>query len=533
MMNERLEAKETQAQTGTGDYQRWFKHVINPINVADQRLISNCHPADYINPPGHSSGQRYNLVVIGGGAAGLVSAGGCGLLGGRAALIERGLLGGDCLNTGCVPSKGLIRAARGVYEAQQASRFGLMVDGGSLRVDFGVAMERMRQLRANISINDSVVRMRDKYGVDIYLGEARFTAPDAVEVGGQTLKFAKAVIATGGRPAIPSIPGLAGTRFHTSETIFNLEELPRRLVIIGGGPIACELAQAFHRFGSSVTILNAGARLLLREDEAVAGIIESRFIAEGLSVHHSVNIRQIEAGSGTSARISYFDLNKMEHQIEGDCLLVAVGRLPNVEGLNLEAAHVAVGDEGVRVDDRLRTTNRRIYAAGDVCSALKFTHLSDAMARVAIRNALLMGRQRLSHLVIPRVTFTDPEVAQVGLTKQEAVKKGKNIETLTSYLDDNDRAILDGDVSGLISIQVDHSSGRIVGGTIVARQAGEMIGQLTLAITAGLSCADLAKTIQPYPTLSDGFRRIGDTYQMSRLGPLSRLLLRRWLAWSR
>lgn len=506
-----------------------YDHLLDPGSLDDECLVNNCHPRDYQNPPGLASGQRYNLVVLGAGAAGLVSAGGCGLLGGRAALVERGLLGGDCLNTGCVPSKGLIRAARAVHDARMAGHFGLNIEAGASRVDFAAAMDRMRRLRARISFNDSVDRFREKYGVDVYLGEARFTAPDRVEVAGRVLRFTRAVIATGGRPAIPTIPGLDGTEFHTSETIFNLRSLPAEMTVIGGGPIACELAQAFQRFGSRVTILNAGLRLLPREDVNVSHLIESRLLAEGVSLRQGVNIQRVER-PGT---VIYLDDQRHEQRVSGGCILVAVGRLPNVEELGLAAAGVDLGADGIRVDDRLRTSNPRIYAAGDVCSSIRFTHAADAMARVVIRNALLLGRERVSRLVIPRVTYTDPEVAHVGLTKAEAENSGQIVETLTTDLCDNDRAILEGDEVGFVSVHIEPRSGRILGGTIVARQAGEMIGQLTLAMTAGLNCGTLARTIQPYPTLSDSLRRIGDAYELSRIGSVSRRLLRGWLAWNR
>lgn len=507
--------------------EEWRPYGLDPEHIEDRRLMENCHPSHHVNPAVAGSNGRYNLVVVGAGAAGLVSAGGAGWLGGRVALIERNLLGGDCLVTGCVPSKSLIRAARGVFEINQAGEFG--VAQGVPTADFGVALERMRRLRARISHHDSVQHFQEKYGVDVFLGDARFTGPETLEVGGESLRFSRAIIATGGRPAVPDIAGLVEYGFHTSETIFGLRELPQRVSIIGGGPIGCELAQVFQRYGSTVTILNQADHLLPREERQASSIIEEQLRTEGVVIEHRVKIRRIEA----PGRIIFLDRHQQEQQLEAGTILVAVGRTPNIDGLNLEAAGIASNADGVMVDDYLRTSNRRIYAAGDVCSTVKFTHLADAMARIAIRNALLFGRERLSRLVVPRVTYTDPEIAQVGCNERDGQRTGVALLSLTARLDDNDRAIIDGGAEGYIRIIIEQNSGRIRGGTIVARHAGEMIGQLTLAITEGLRIGALARTIQPYPTLSDSLRRLADTYELNRIGPWKRQLIRQWLSWTR
>ena len=319
--------------------------------------------------------------------------------------------------------------------------------------------------------------------------------------------------------------------FHTSETIFTLTEIPQSLIVIGGGPIGCELAQAFRRFGSEVVMLNGDERLLPREDNDVAEIIERQLAGEGMAISHGV--RLLRAGTRQSLKQIVFVDKGVEKTVEGEVILVAIGRQPNIEGLGLEAAGVEWNESGVRVDDHLRTTNRRIYAAGDVCSTMMFTHAADAMARIAVRNALFFGHQRMSRLVVPRCTFTDPEVAHVGYSAAEAQADGIEVRTLTAYFSDNDRAILDGEESGMARIHYDRRTDRIIGGTIIARHAGEMIGQLTLAVTSGLKLRNLATTIQPYPTLSESLRRIADNEMLDRMPDLLRRLLRSWLVWNR
>lgn len=507
---------------------------LDPLDADDQQVIANCHPPGHVNPAaserqnGRRSDYRYNLIAIGAGAAGLVTAGGTGMLGGRAALIERNLLGGDCLNTGCVPSKALIRGARAIYDARAAGRFGWLGPTDLAQVDFAQALERMRQLRARISHHDSVERFQTRYGVDVYLGEARFTGPETLSVAGQELHFARAVIATGGRPAIPAIPGLSETGYLTSESIFNLRQLPTSLIIIGGGPIGCELGQVFRRYGSDVTILNEGVQLLPREDPEVAAVLEEQLRREGVKIHHDVSIRE----AARPGRITWVKEGR-ELQLSAAAILVATGRVPAIGDLDLAVAGVRYNADGVLVDDRLRTSNHRIYAAGDVCSPLKLTHAADAMARIVIRNALFFGRRRMSQLVIPRCTYTDPEIAHVGLTRSEALALDARIETITVPFSENDRAILDNEEEGLVSVHYARRSGRLLGGTIVARHAGEMIGELTLAITHGMKIDALAATIHPYPTRSETLRRIGEIHELSSLTSTSRQLIRRWLAWRR
>lgn len=504
-----------------------IRHVTLADDPHDRLMIENCHPPNHVNP---TPTGKYNLIAIGAGAAGLVSAGGAGGLGAKAAIVERALLGGDCLVTGCVPSKGIIRAARAVYDLKLAEEFGIHFVGEP-RVDFAAAMERMRQLRAQISHNDAAARFKEKYGVDVFLGEAKFVSPTAIEVDGQRLEFDRAVIATGGRAAELPIPGLKEVGCYTNENIFTITQLPPRMVVIGGGPIGCELAQAFSRFGSRVTILNDVEHILPREDQDAAALIYHQLVSEGMTIINAAKIVRVER-RGAGKALLYEQAGK-QHEVVCDLILSAAGRVPNIEGLNLEAAGVSYSREGVTVDDRLQTSNPKIYAAGDVCSKFKFTHAADATARAVLRNALFFGRAKVSQFVMPWCTYTDPEIAHVGFYETDACAAGFDVATITEHFNDNDRAILDGETEGFARVHYDRKSGRILGGTIVARHAGEMISELTLAITHGLKLGALSTTIHPYPTQAEVLRRIGDGYNRTRLSPTVSKVFKKWFEWKR
>jgi pyruvate/2-oxoglutarate dehydrogenase complex dihydrolipoamide dehydrogenase (E3) component len=486
--------------------------TIAPADEHNRVLLENTHPPEWVNP---ERPAKYNLVVLGAGTAGLVSAAGAASLGARVALIEKHLLGGDCLNYGCVPSKAVIRAARMAETVREAAAYGVHIEGG-FRVNFQEAMERMRRLRAGISEHDSARRFRD-LGVDVFLGEGRFAGRSTVEVEGQKLEFARAIIATGGRAARPSFPGLADAGFLTNETVFSLTELPRRLCVIGAGPIGCEMAQAFRRLGSEVCVITHGANILPKEDPDASAIVQRKFEQEGIRLVLGARIVKVEVVDGT--KFVVFEQNGREEHIASDQILVAIGRSPNVEGLNLEAAGVAYDKKGVTVDDRLRTTNPRIYAAGDICSRFKFTHAADAMARLALRNALFFGRSKASSLVIPWCTFTDPEVAHAGLYEDEARKRGHPVVTHTVNMDEVDRAILDGATDGFARVHVDARSGHILGATLVSEHAGESISEFVLAMTQGVPLSAFSSTIHPYPTQAEAIKRLGDLSMRARLKP--------------
>jgi len=486
--------------------------TVAPADEHNRVLVENTHPPEWANP---QPTGRYNLVVLGAGTAGLVSAAGAAALGARVALIEKHLLGGDCLNYGCVPSKAVIRAARVAETVREASNYGVHIEGG-FRVNFNEAMERMRRLRSLISAHDSAHRFRD-LGVDVFLGEGRFTGRSTVEVRGQKLEFARAIIATGARATNPTFPGLAEAGFLTNETVFSLTELPRQLCVIGAGPIGCEMAQAFRRLGSEVCIITDGTKILPKEDPDASAIVQRRFEQEGIRLVLGARIRKVETVEGT--RYVVFEQNGREEHTASDEILVAIGRSANVKGLNLEAAGVAYDNKGVRVDDRLRTTNPRIYAAGDICSRFKFTHAADAMARLALRNALFFGRSKASSLVIPWCTFTDPEVAHVGLYEGEARKRGHQVVTHTVNMGEVDRAILDGATDGFARVHVDAKTGKILGATLVSEHAGESISEFVLAMTQGVPVTAFSSTIHPYPTQAEVVKRLGDLSMRARLKP--------------
>lgn len=490
-----------------------------PEDPWDLAWRSAVQPADWPNPTPRS---RYHLVVVGAGTAGLVCAAIAAGLGAQVALVERARMGGDCLNAGCVPSKALLSAARSWHTAREAERKfgGPPVTGAG---DFGAVMARLRRLRAELAPVDGAARFAG-LGVDVFLGEGRFVARDTVVVGKSRLRFKKAVIATGGRPALPAIPGLAAVPYLTHESLFALTELPPRLAIVGGGPIGCEMAQAFARFGSEVHLFQTGTRLLARDDADAAAILAQRLAAEGVHLHLATQIQQV-AAVGAPTRVEFWGPEGAGIQ-EVDRLLIATGRTPNLEGLGLAAAGVEVGEDGIVLDARLRTSNRQIFALGDVVNRLQFTHHADAQARLVVQNALFFGRRRRQELVLPWCTYTSPEIAQVGLTAEEAGRQGIAIDTLRIDLAEVDRALLDGQAEGFLKVHLAKGRDRIVGATLVAEHAGEQIGHLTLAMTHGLGLAQLGATLFPYPTQSEIFRKAADRWNRGRLTPGLRRLLR-------
>jgi pyruvate/2-oxoglutarate dehydrogenase complex dihydrolipoamide dehydrogenase (E3) component/uncharacterized membrane protein YdjX (TVP38/TMEM64 family) len=503
-----------------------YEEMMIAGDAHDKQLIQNCHPPHWVNP---MPAGKYNLVVIGAGTAGLVSAAGAAGLGAKVALVEHNLMGGDCLNVGCVPSKGVIRAARAAYEARHGKAFGVQFDGKP-DIDFSVAMERMRRLRAGISDHDSAERFR-KLGVDVFIGNGRFVSPNAVEVDGKHLYFDRAVIATGARAAGLPVPGLAEAGYFTNETIFTLIELPHRMVVVGAGPIGCELAQSFQRFGSEVTMITDGAEILPKEDRDAAAIVRAQIEKDGVRVIARAAIQRVEKKDG--AKGLHLKVGDTLTELLCDAILVSVGRTPNIEGMGLDDAGVQYTTQGVIVDHRLRTTNAKIFAAGDICSRYKFTHAADAMARIVIANALFFARRKVTDLVVPWCTYTHPEIAHVGYYEKEARAAGLDVGTITESLNHVDRAVLDGEEEGFARVHYDKKNGRILGGTLVARHAGEMLSELTLAMAAKQKMDVLSSTIHSYPTQAEVLRKIGDAYMRTKLTPTVKKVFEKWLAWRR
>lgn len=500
---------------------------LQPLDKYNRELVANVHPEDWVNP---TPSGKYNLVVIGGGSAGLVAVVGATGLGAKVALIEKGLLGGDCLNAGCVPSKALIRSSKAIGDIRKAQAVGVHVPDG-VTVDFPAVMQRMRRIRAELSHHDSVHRFTD-LGADVFLGSARFTGKNTVEVAGQTLEFSKALISTGSRPAEIPLPGLAEAGYLTNETIFSLTELPQRLAVIGTGPIGSEMAQAFRRFGSEVIMFDVIPRLMGREDEDAAALLEKVFQREGIQMALGSEIQRIEPTDG-GKRIAYL-LNDEQKSVEVDEILLAVGRTPNIASLNLEAAGIEYHARGLTVNDHLQTTNPDVYAAGDVALRRQFTHTADATARIVLQNALFpVTNRKASDLVIPWTTYTDPEIAHVGMYEQDANEKGIRVDTFVQPIGETDRGKTDGDDEGFVKIHVKEGSDKILGATIVARHAGEMITEVTVAIQSGMGLKKLANVIHPYPTQAEAIRKVGDLYNRTRLTPRVQKLFNWWMARTR
>ena len=498
---------------------------VSPLDEHNLKLIENVHPTRWTNP---DPAGRYHLVVVGAGTAGLISASFAAGAGGRVALVEQHLMGGDCLIVGCVPSKAIIRSSRVFAELRDAASLGWRVPEGA-EADFPAVMARMRRVRAQISPNDSASRYHEQKGVDVFLGQGRFTGSNTLEVEGTTLRFKKAVIATGARATYPPIAGLADVGFLTNETVFNLTERPRRIAVIGAGPIGSELAQALCRLGSEVTLLEKADHILVREDPDAAAIVQASMIRDGVNLVVKCGVQRVERTD--AGKVIHFTCGG-ERSVVVDEILVGAGRAPNVEGLNLEAAGVTYDRQGVQVNDSLQTSNPRIYGAGDVCMAWKFTHAAEEAARVAVQNALLPGRRKLSALTMPWCTYTDPEIAHVGMYEHEARQRGIDVDTFTHPWRDVDRAITDGEEEGFVKIHVKKGTDQILGATIVARHAGETISELTLAMVGKVGLKTLARVIHPYPTQADALRRAAFAYSVTRVTPLVKKLLGLWMKWN-
>ena len=500
-----------------------------PFDEHNSKLESNVHPTDWSNP---TPSQPYHLVVIGAGTAGLVTAAGAAGLGARVALIERELMGGDCLNVGCVPSKGLIGAARIAAKVRGAAEFGVNT-AGETQVDFGKTMERMRQKRAYISPVDSAQRFTD-LGVDVYFGKGAFIDNNTASVtrsNGETteLKFKKAVIASGARASAPPIKGLDQVNYLTNENLFSLTELPKRFGVVGSGPIGSEMAQSFARFGSEVFLFERADHILSREDADAADIVQKQFVEDGINLE--LNAEDMELIAEADGKIGVkITQNGVEKTVLVDQLLIAVGRAPNTDGLNLEGVGVKFDKKGVTVNDNLQTTNDKIYACGDICSKYQFTHAADFQARIVIQNALFavgpFGKKKASDLIIPWATYTSPEIAHVGMYPADAKEAGVEIDTYEQSFEHIDRAILEGSDEGFVKVHTKKGTDKIVGATIVAENAGDLISEITVAMQNKIGLSGIGSTIHPYPTQAEAIRKLGDQFNKTKLTPTSEKMLK-------
>lgn len=463
---------------------------------------------------------EYDLCVIGGGSAGLVAAAGAAALGARVALVEKHKMGGDCLNYGCVPSKALLHSAKVAHTVRTAGE--ACVQSHVPEVSLSQVMRRVRSVIQTIEPNDSPERFRS-LGVEVIFGSGKFTGSKAFEVNGKALSARKFIIATGSRPAIPEIPGLREVPYLTNETVFDLDEPVPSLIVLGGGAIGVELAQAFTRLGSEVHLVHRGPHILKNEDHDMAEVVENRLRHEGTQLH--LGAKPVMVGGDTGCiRLKIAAADGAECWLEGTHLLVATGRQANVEGLGLEAAGVTIDRGRIVTDKRLRTANRDIYACGDVVGPYQFTHMAEHHAGVALRGALFHLPAKIEERAIPWCTFTDPELARVGLSATEARTRGIAHQVYTFPFHEVDRAITDGETAGLAKI-VTAPNGCLLGAAIAGPHAGELIHEYVLAISKNMKVGDLVNAIHIYPTLAQINRRVANEQLKVRLTPRTR----RWM----
>lgn len=468
---------------------------LDPFNLERMQYV---FPSDWKNP---EPAEIYDLIVIGNGPGGGRAAYKAVGLNAKVAIIEREHMGGECFNVGCIPSKALLRSSRCAAQVRDAAEFGIEVPDG-WKVNFPAIMQRVRKLQSLIAPYDSAESYK-KLGIDVFLGHGRFINENTLEVNGKFLRFKKAIIATGTQPIIPEVIGLEEAGYLTNQTVFNLDLLPPRLAVLGAGPIACELSQAFLRFGSEVTLVTHGARLLPRDDEVAAERLYQVFQKEGMKIVLKTQLRQVEKKG--HEKILHLDNGQ---KLIVDDLLIAIGRAPNVDGLGLEKAHVAYDlKKGVIANDHLQTSNPAVYVAGDVAFPYKFTHVAVKLGEIAVHNALNSGSEKASSLLVPWATYTEPEVAHIGLQESDAKEKGIAINTSQIDLKDNDRAILEGDTAGFVKIHTQAGTNRILGATVMANHAGDMIAELAVVMDGQNGVGAVAHAIHPFPTQAEAICR--------------------------
>ncbi|MDA8870655.1 mercuric reductase [Rhizobiaceae bacterium] len=493
----------------------------------EAQLEAQVAPSGWVNP---TPADRYNLVVLGGGPAGLVSAKIAAGMGARVALVERARLGGDCLNIGCVPTKTLIRTARLYADMADATDLGAPPQKPTQR-DFHRTMAQLARVRVQAARKDSADALtRD--GIDVFFGDACFDGPDTLLVGDTRLRFKRAIVATGGRQRLPDIPGIDEAGYLTIGGFLDLTDLPSRLLIIGGGPLGTELAQALSRLGAQVHLIHSEPKFLPREERDAAQLLADALIDDGVSTYLDsfvTAVRRDGAETVVTVRTGHG-----EQEIRTDRVLTGIGRQPNVDGLGLEAAGVSYDEkDGIEVDDHLRTSNKRIFAAGDVCMPWRFTHVAEHSARTATINAMVHPFRRASRMVVPWCTYTDPEVAHVGQYVADANAAGVPTKTYTVMMHEVDRALTEGQSSGFVKVHVRLGTDTIVGATIVARGAGEMLNEITLAMQSGIGLRQLADVIHCYPTRSAAIAAAATQCQADFATRRWGRLADRWMAWHR
>ena len=506
IQNDAEQAKEARAELG-----------IWPLDEYNTQLLNEVHPRNFVSSKA-TPDLEYDLIAIGAGAGGLVSSKQTARRGGKSAMISEHLAGGDCLNVGCVPSKALIRSAKAVAQVRKAADLGISV-GGPIRVDFPKIMSRLRQKRAQIAPADGHPGT-EAAGAHVYQGRGKLTGPNTLEVNGQTLKFKKCVLAMGGRPMIPTnIPGLKEAPYTTNESLFNLQELPPRMVVLGAGVVALEMAQSFSLLGSKVTVVNRSSRLFESKggDAEAAAILQTELENDGVTFLSNAKIESVE-----TLKDDKKDLPRMKVKVSGgqsidcECLLVAAGRMANVENCGLEEGGVKfeVG-KGVLVDDYARSvSNPSVYAVGDCCAGVpRLTHMAGEMAKLAVQNSMAKDNWKLSSLVVPAVAYTEPELATVGISSEDQAKmQGIECEVYRAGLEHNDRALLENSNVGFCKIVVKKGTDEIIGATILAERAGEMINEVSLAMKNNLGLYAIGRNIHSYPTTGEAVMGCGLQY---------------------
>lgn len=469
---------------------------------------------------------KYELCIIGGGAAGLVVAAGAATLGAKVALVEKNALGGDCLHYGCVPSKTLLHSAKVAYTVANANRFG--IGAKAPVIELADVMQRVREVIKQIEPNDSPERFAS-LGVDVIFGAGQFISPNALTVQGRELRAKNFVIATGTRPAIPPLPGLEQTAYLTNETLFSLQEPISHLLILGGGPIGCEMAQAFARLGTNVELFDLAPQLLPREDADISAALAKRFSEEGIVTHLGIKVLKFQR-TGDETQILLEHPQQGQFWLNGSHVLIAAGRKPNLEHLGLELAGVELKNGRLVLDARLRTSNQHIYACGDVAGPYLFTHMAEHQAGVVLRNALFHWPAKAQTDNIPWCTYTDPEVARVGLSEAEATQLSIAHRVYRFPFAEIDRAVAEGETGGFAKI-ITTPRGKLLGACIVGAHAGELIAEYGLAIRKNMKAADLSNTIHVYPTLAQINRRVADQRLKSALSPSGKRWLQRIFGW--